>query len=65
MPARGRAAFMEKLRRWIIEDMPDELAACECECRRLSCRYGDWETCERRLGSQRRLMEERQSGPVQ
>ena len=41
------------LRRWIkgrlVQDVPEEIAACEFECRRTECKQGDWETCERRL----------------
>jgi hypothetical protein len=36
---------------WIrrqIGKVPDEDAVCEFDCRRLTCRFGDWERCDRR-----------------
>jgi hypothetical protein len=32
----------------IVQEVPDELAACEFCCREPDCRMGDWENCERR-----------------
>jgi len=37
------------LRRQIVEDVPEADAICEFDCRKLQCRAGEWETCERRL----------------
>jgi hypothetical protein len=52
-----RLSYFRRLRRWIkgrwIQDVPEDIAACEFECRRLECRQGDWETCENRLRSMR------------
>jgi hypothetical protein len=31
-----------------IQDVPEEIAACEFECRRTECRQGEWETCPNR-----------------
>jgi hypothetical protein len=49
----GRLSYFRRLRRWIkrrlIQDVPEEIAACEFECRRTECQQGEWETCERRL----------------
>lgn len=46
-----------RLRRWIkgrlIQDVPEDIAACEFECRRTECHQGDWETCEKRLRGMR------------
>jgi hypothetical protein len=46
-----------RLRRWIksrlIQDVPEDIAACEFECHRTECRQGDWEICERRLRGMR------------
>ena len=46
-----------RLRRWIksrlIQDVPEEIAACEFECRKTRCQRGDWETCENRLRGMR------------
>jgi hypothetical protein len=52
-----RLSPFRKLRRWLsrlIQDVPEDIAACEFECRRLECRQGDWETCEKRLRGMRR-----------
>lgn len=38
--------------RW-VQDVPEEVAPCEFECRKTECRHGDWETCERRLRAMR------------
>lgn len=37
----------------LVEDVPEELALCEFECRRCDCTWGQWLTCERRLQSQK------------
>lgn len=33
----------------IIQDVPDEVARCEFDCRKLVCAQGEWESCSRRL----------------
>jgi hypothetical protein len=42
-----------QVRQWfktlLIQDVPEEIAACEFECRRTDCRQGEWETCPNRL----------------
>ena len=44
---------IHRLRQWfktrLIQEVPEEIAACEFECRKTECREGDWETCEKRL----------------
>jgi hypothetical protein len=35
--------------RHIIEDVPNELAACEFECRVGECSQGEWKQCKRRI----------------
>ena len=46
----GLARFAwEWFRRQIVEDVPEGDAVCEFDCRKLQCRAGEWETCERRL----------------
>ena len=46
-----------RLRRWmrsrLVQDVPEDVAACEFECRRTECKQGEWETCERRLRGMR------------
>ena len=37
------------LRKHIIRDVSDELAACEFGCSALECSHGKWEQCERRI----------------
>ena len=34
---------------FLIENVPDELAVCEFECRKLQCTAAEAETCEMRL----------------
>ena len=45
--------FISRIGDWLkhqlVEEVPDELSRCEFGCRRLECRMGEWETCERRL----------------
>ncbi len=33
----------------IIGEVPEADALCEFDCRKLECREGEWESCERRL----------------
>jgi hypothetical protein len=38
--------------RWLkqqVQDVPDELALCEFDCRRAQCTSDEWATCERRI----------------
>lgn len=39
----------ELFRRHIIQDMPDELARCEFDCRVNECSHGNWMTCKKRI----------------
>jgi hypothetical protein len=41
--------LLERNARRVVDDVPEEIAACEFECRKLDCREGDWKTCARRL----------------
>jgi hypothetical protein len=34
---------------WFVQDAPEDIAPCEFECRRLECRQGEWDACEKRL----------------
>jgi hypothetical protein len=36
-------------RRHIIQDVPDEMAACEFDCKVTECTYGNWKHCKNRL----------------
>jgi hypothetical protein len=57
MQKEDRLSYFHRLRRWIkrrlIQDVPEDIAACEFECRRMECRQGDWQTCEKRLRGMR------------
>ncbi len=33
----------------VVQDAPEDIAPCEFDCRRLECRQGDWEVCDKRL----------------
>ncbi len=40
------------LKRWLaeqVQDVPEDIALCEFDCRKPECLVGEWETCERRL----------------
>jgi hypothetical protein len=41
----------------IVQRVPDDLRACEFECRKLQCLMGDWEKCEKRLHSKAKSQE--------
>jgi hypothetical protein len=41
--------LLERNARRVVDDVPEEIAACEFECRKLECRHGEWESCPRRL----------------
>jgi hypothetical protein len=51
---------LNRLKPWFVEqvqDVPEDIAVCEFDCRKPVCLVSEWETCERRL---RDLEEERQ-----
>ena len=37
------------LREQVVQDVPEDIALCEFDCRKGQCRMGEWESCERRL----------------
>ena len=44
--------LVQRLFGWLqrqVEDVPADVAVCEFRCRKLDCRHGDWEMCNRRL----------------
>ncbi|NEV62396.1 hypothetical protein [Thiorhodococcus minor] len=51
------ASFLTRLRlsfaRFWVDAVPDDLAACEFDCRKTRCVEGDWEACAHRLGLDR------------
>ena len=53
MVDRNPNRFGRKANRWlkdqIVQDVPQDIALCEFECRKGQCLMGEWESCERRL----------------
>ena len=41
----------------LIQDVPDEIAACEFDCRDTECPLEHWVSCERRLQTTEGLVE--------
>jgi len=42
--------------RWkdfVVEDVPEDLAICEFDCRTLHCTRGEWASCDRRISKGR------------
>jgi hypothetical protein len=37
------------VKRYIVDDVPDDLAVCEFDCRREHCTQDQWANCERRI----------------
>ena len=37
------------LKQQVVQDVPDELALCEFDCRKEQCTHHEWATCERRI----------------
>ena len=53
LPPTRKTRFVRKVweflaSKWIGE-VPDDIACCEFNCRKLYCEQGEWETCEHRL----------------
>ncbi len=43
-----RSVF-QKLKSWLVTEVPNHLAACEFDCRELECQDKDWEACPKRI----------------
>ena len=39
----------QQLKKRLVQEVPEEVCACEYDCRKPECRNGDWESCQRRL----------------
>jgi hypothetical protein len=39
----------QRLKKHLIDDVPDDVALCEFDCRKSPCTYGEWAACKRRL----------------
>ena len=37
----------------LVEQVPNDIALCEFDCRKTQCSFGEWETCARRLRFER------------
>lgn len=47
--------FLRTLKTYISDEVPADMAACEFDCRELTCSSQDWETCPRRLQKARAI----------
>jgi hypothetical protein len=43
--------FWQRLKNEIAQEVPEDYAQCEFNCKKLHCSVGDWENCENRLRS--------------
>jgi len=39
----------QRLKDRLVQEVPDEVGACEYGCRKPDCRNGDWDSCQRRI----------------
>ena len=37
------------VKRNIVDDVPEEIALCEFDCRKGQCEQGEWASCDRRV----------------
>ncbi len=44
-----RKQLWERLKDQVVQDVPEEDATCEFDCRKQQCTEGEWATCERRI----------------
>jgi hypothetical protein len=48
-----RVKTIQRLSQWvlnqIVQDVPEDSALCEFDCRKGQCTQGEWQECERRL----------------
>lgn len=44
---------LTRFRQWakglVVQDVPEDIAVCEFDCRKGQCKQDEWEKCERRL----------------
>jgi hypothetical protein len=41
--------FSQLVMREIVQDVPEDSALCEFDCKKGQCTQGEWATCERRM----------------
>jgi len=39
----------QQLKEHLSEEVPEDIAICEFDCRKSQCLYGEWKSCQRRL----------------
>ena len=44
-----QVGFIQWVWNQIIQDVPEDTALCEFDCRKGQCDQGEWESCEKRL----------------
>ena len=62
----GRGMF-GAFQRWLsklISEVPEEISACEFDCRNTECRLGNWSQCERRQQAMSRTCEKWLRSPM-
>jgi hypothetical protein len=47
----------QRLVEMLVQEVPEELVACEYGCRKTECRSGDWDSCEHRKGYDSRFVD--------
>ncbi|MEB3356843.1 MAG: hypothetical protein VKK04_08960 [Synechococcales bacterium] len=50
-----KRSLLQRLKSWFVADVPNDVAACEFECRKLDCSEQEWEECKRRQDIEQRL----------
>lgn len=52
-PSSQKPSIGRRIWTWIttgwVADVPEDIACCEFNCRKLQCQQGQWETCEYRI----------------
>jgi hypothetical protein len=49
-PMTALRRLWRRLSNELVQDVPEEIALCEFDCRKLQCTYEEWASCPRRLG---------------
>ena len=44
-----KTSFIQWCQTELVQEVPQEDALCEFDCRKLQCTQGEWETCDRRI----------------
>jgi hypothetical protein len=46
-----RAGWLAWLKHQVVQDVPQDMAVCEFDCRKTQCENDEWATCERRTNN--------------